>query len=186
MSLSVVLWLLAALSPAHAKKGPLDKVRDLCPGLAIAQRPSLVVQAATAPVPVPDAVRQSTASMLGSALLGSGCFAVVDPATPEAARYRITGRVFEFSETAREASIVVNGEPMTAFRARMGVVLELTDATSGEVLASQTFSADDKSRELARTDRVGPSRALTSVTEQIVADAVAFFAPYRARLTAGE
>ena len=163
---------------AHAGKSPLEKVRDLCPGLNLQQRPVVAVAPFEATVPAPDAVRDTTAALLTGGLLGSGCFSVAE----EGARYQVTGRTIEFSETVRDAGIVVNGEAMTAFRVRLGLILELKDTETGELVASQSFAVSEKSRELASKQQGGVSKALAGAMEQLSADVVKYLAPYRPRL----
>ena len=175
--LSVALVLGAASRPAHAS--PLDKVRDLCSGLHLEQRPELAITDVTDQVRVPTTVEDRFSAMLSTAILNSGCFGLRSSDTADEARYALAVTLTEYTESTRDAMLVVNGEKLKVTVARFTLILQLTDRTTGEMLVSEVFESKKKSTK-GRVQYM--SAAMESAIEAAVADVVDYLAPYQGRL----
>lgn len=164
--------------PAHAANR-LEKVRDLCSGLHLEQRPELALAEITDQVRVPSSVEDRFRAMLSTAILNSGCFGLRPTETANEARYAMAITLTEYSETTRDAMLVVNGEKLQVTSARFTFILQLTDRTTGELLVSEVFEARKKS---TKGQVQYMSAAMENAVESAVADVVEYLAPYQGRL----
>ena len=183
MSSSLVpLGLLLASSLAQAGD-KLEKVRDLCPGLSFEQRPTLVVPSPSDSAQTPSSTEQHVASLLNSALLNSGCFALRAGVTSDRdARYRVHITITEHSEQSRDALVVVNNEKLKVTFARFGGIVQVIDTETDALLASEAFDTKGKSTK-GRSGSM--SAAMSGAIDHWVAEVVEYLAPYRSRMAVG-
>lgn len=155
---------------------------ELCPGLNFDQRPTLDVPDFQEQVSTRGNLDDVLADKLNVALLTSGCFAVRPLGKkdlPFEPRYRVQGTVTEYFDQGKEAPLMINGKPMKIWRARLELLVQITDIESGDILATETFRIRTKS---TKTRSGSVSEAMVKAHDEAIDEITEFLAPYRTRM----
>lgn len=181
MYLTVALLLVGSASAGKRQK-PDDAA---CPGLPADQRPSLAVGELSPQVPVPGTVAVPFAGRLRTRLLSTGCFALdLENGT---GRYRIGAIVSDYQDEGKATALQINGETTVMYRARLGLVITLTDTQTDRVLVTEVVETEGKERVIPSRKTAGTyggevSAAMAAALDAAITDVTRWMVPWRERL----